>query len=754
MSADEQAKRHTRGRVRMRAPARVSQSGKQPRHASAATTDPLTEVIRPGDPTSLHGLLSLCAQYMTIDDLKLIYHAYEVAAAAHEGTKRQSGEAYIEHPLAVAVILAELAVDAQGIAAALLHDVVEDTSITREDVETQFGATIARVVDGVTKFNVVEAPDLPVVLGQATGTPSPIDVGARREFKARQQVETVRKLFGAMLEDPRVVLLKLADRLHNLRTMEVMLPHKREVKARETLDIYAPLAGRIGLYLFKVELEDFAFKYLYPDDFERVTKRLHELMETRSEWADRMSETIKQRLASAGISAAVNWRMKRPYSAFLDSQQSQMDIGALDDVIAFRVLVNNVEECYLSLNVVYQLWRHYHDSFRDYIAMPKVNGYQSLHTTVFGLDGRLAQLHIRTHRMHVAVQHGAAAQWLEAALKHESGSVDPTQWLKRTASWVGRIANWHNELNLTATEFVETVRGEMFADQVFVFTPKGDVRELPAGATALDLAYRIHTGLGDTATGAWVLTTNREDDLVGVEVPLSYTLRNGDVVRVLRDADSHPRPEWLDIAHTRYALDRIRKSLGRMRRSGQLSEPLPGVIDEEPTAETEPEQPDLLRHPSGRPADVQLARCCCPIPGDAIVGLPGRGRLVSVHRSSCRTLSATVARRRELGAPYATPIPLSWAELPQTDYVLCVNIYGQDHQGLMHQLTIWLAEHGISILRSSAAANQDRAKAAIAMMLLVPGERRADDVMRRLRRSPGVTEVERDRRRGCDGGMA
>jgi GTP diphosphokinase / guanosine-3',5'-bis(diphosphate) 3'-diphosphatase len=741
----------------MRAPARINQPGRRPKRQGAATASPLSEITHPGDPISLHDLLALCAKYMPLDDLKLIYRAYQVAAVAHEGAKRQSGEAYIEHPLAVGAILAELAVDAQGIAAALLHDVVEDTSMSRDEVEQQFGPLIARIVDGVTKFNVVEAPDTAPAheaAPAASVSPTPIDVQRKREFKAHQQVETVRKLFGAMLEDPRVVLLKLADRLHNLRTMEVMQPHQREVKARETLDIYAPLAGRIGLYLFKVELEDFAFKYLYPTDFERVTSRLRELETTRADWAERMCEQIRQKLDGAGISAAVNWRMKRPYSAFLDSQQSQLDIGALDDVIAFRMLVNSVEECYLSLNLVYELWRHYHDSFRDYIAMPKLNGYQSLHTSVFGLDGRLAQLHIRTHRMHIAVQHGAATQWLEAALSRKHGAVDPTQWLERTASWVGRIANWHNELNLTASEFVETVRGEMFADQVFVFTPKGAVRELPAGATALDLAYRIHTGLGDTATGAWVQTTNRQDELVGITVPLSYTLRNGDVVRILRDPNSQPRPEWLDIAHTRYALDRIRRSLARLRRAGALPASLPGAPDEEPTAETEPERPELLRHPSGRPADVQLARCCCPVPGDAIVGLPGRGRLVTIHRTGCRTLSATIARRRELGMAYVETIPLGWAQLPQTDYVLCVTIDGQDHQGLIHQLSIWLAEHGISILRSSAAANQDRAKAAITMMLLVPATRRADDVMRRLRRSPGVTQVERDLRRGCDGGRA
>lgn len=739
----------------MRAPARMNQPGKQARQPAEPSTALLSDGIPPGPPDSLHRLLRLCAQYMPQGDLKLIYAAFQVAEKAHEGTKRQSGEDYIEHPLAVATYLAELAMDAQGIAAALLHDVVEDTKITREDVEAQFGPLVAAIVDGVTKFTAVESPDTsPGQTTMTSGSLAPIDAQTRREDKARQQSETVRKLFGAMLEDPRVVVLKLADRLHNLRTMEVMAQDKREIKARETLDIFAPLAGRIGLYLFKIELEDFAFKYLYPADFARVTDRLREVEVNRRDWADRMCTRIQQKLEGVGISAAVNWRMKRPYSAFLDSQQSQLDIGALDDVIAFRVLVTSVEECYLSLNVVYQLWRHYHDSFRDYIALPKVNGYQSLHTTVFGLDGRLAQLHIRTHRMHVAVQHGVAAQWMEAALSHEPGTVDQAQWLKRTASWVGRIANWHNELNLTASEFVETLRGEMFADQVFVFTPKGAVREMPVGATALDLAYRIHTGLGDTATGAWVLTTNRADELVGMKVPLSYILRSGDVVRILRDPAGKPNPEWLNIATTRYALDRIRRSLGKLRRSGALNDAQPHMVNEEPTAETEPEQPEPLRHPSGRLADVQLARCCCPIPGDAIVGLPGRGRLMTMHRVGCRTLAATVARRRETGVPYTRAIALSWAQLPPMDYVLCVNIYGQDHQGLIHQLSIWLAEHGISVLRSNAVANQDRAKAAIAMMLLIPATRRADDVIRRLRRSPGVTEVERDVRRGCDGGSA
>lgn len=733
----------------MRAPARQDPSGRSARRASVPASPDLTGIARSDDPASLHGLLRLCSQYLNTDDLKLIYRAYQVAAAAHEGTLRQAGEPYIEHPLAVATILAELALDAQGIAAALLHDVVEDTSITREDVERDFGAAIAELVDGVTKFTVVESQDAPPGRGAIRGPLAPQDTAAKREFKIRQQVETTRKLFGAMLHDPRVVLLKLADRLHNLRTMDVMPLHKRQIKARETLDIFAPLAGRIGLYLFKIELEDLAFKYLFPDEFARVTRRLEEVERERAAWADAVCGSIQRELAANGIHAAVNWRMKRPWSAYVDARQSQLDISALHDVIAFRAVVNTPEDCYLAIGLIHRLWRPHADSFRDYIAVAKTNGYQSLHTTVFALEDRLAQLHIRTHRMHVAAQHGVATQWLERAARREAGEIDPAQWLRRTASWVGLIANWQGELNLSASEFVETVRGEMFADQVFVFTPKGDAREMPTGSTVLDLAYRIHTNIGDTATGAWV-QTSRGGEPVSIRVPLSYTLRTGDVVSILRDPASHPRPEWLTIARTRYAQERIKRTLRR----------LPGVdvrlgerlMMDEPSAETEPEQPEPLRLPSGKRAIVHLARCCYPVLGDAIEGVAGRGRLVTVHRSCCRTLRATVARRREEGQPNATPIPLSWSQIPLVDYAICLTIYGLDYAGLMHNISEVVADMGLDILQGAASSNAGRSKAAISIILSSGPGRRPDEIMRRLRSLPGVSRVERDRRRGCDGG--
>jgi GTP diphosphokinase / guanosine-3',5'-bis(diphosphate) 3'-diphosphatase len=730
----------------MRAPARPDPPGRRARRASALAAPDPTRIARAADPASLHGLLHLCAKYLTHDDLKLIYRSYQVAAAAHEGTLRKAGEPYIEHPLAVATILAELALDAHGIAAALLHDVVEDTSVTREDVERDFGAAIAELVDGVTKFNVVETPDAAPGRGGNSGPLVVQGAAAKRELKIRQQVETTRKLFGAMLHDPRVVLLKLADRLHNLRTMEVMPLSSRQIKARETLDIFAPLAGRIGLYLFKIELEDLAFKYLYPDEFARVTRRLEEVERERAAWADAVCQTLQRELAANGVQAAVNWRMKRPWSAYRDARQSQLDIAALHDVFAFRTLLNTTEDCYLAIGLIHRLWRPHADSVHDYIAVPKTNGYQSLHTTVFALDERLAQLHIRTHHMHVAAQHGVAAQWLERAARHEVGEIDPAQWLKRTASWVGLIANWHGELNLSASEFVETVRREMFADQVFVFTPKGDAREMPAGSTALDLAYRIHTNIGDTAISAWV-QTSRGDEPVSMRVPLSYTLRTGDVVSILRDPSSRPRPEWLTIARTRYAQERIKRSLRRMpagATSGRL-------VNEEPSAETEPDEPEPLRLASGKRAIIHLARCCYPVVGDAIEGLIGRRQLVTAHRTCCRTLRAAVKRRREEGLPNATPIPLSWSQVPPLDYAICLTIYGLDYRGLMYDVSAAVADMGLDILQGAASANRGQSKAAISIIVSAGPERRPDEIMRRLRALPGVTRVERDRRRGCDG---
>jgi len=698
---------------------------------------------------SLRALLALCSHYMRPADLKLVRSAYKVANAAHSGVRRRSGEAFIEHPLAVARVLAEFAIDAQGIAAALLHDTVEDTSLTLEDVREQFGDVIANIVDGVTKFSAVELTDARHELDEAIPPPDvPPDDRAQRDRKAREQVETVRKLFLAMGQEPRVVLLKLADRLHNLRTLEVMSRAQREAKSRETLEIFAPLAGRVGLYNIKTELEDLAFSYLHPDEFAHTQRRLREETARHAEWSRRMCERMEHELAERGINAVVIARVKRPYRAWVESQDSGMDVSLLHDLFAFRVLTLSVEMCYQALGVIHHLWHPHDDRIRDYIATPKVNGYRSLHTAVFALDGRLAQIHIRTHAMHRSAQHGVAAIWLERAAL--GATVDPQTPLKAedVPTWVTQLATWHNELGLSAADFVATLRGDLLEEQIFVFTPKGDIRELPAGSTVLDLAYAIHTKVGDHAAAAWVQTNTSQGVLVAREVPIEHVLHTGDVVRVVTDADAQPAPEWLQSVRTRYAREKIARSLRVLRRA----EAEAGSDRRFSEAPVEPDTvaPPPLMHPSGAPAVIELGRCCDPCPGDTIVGVVRLRRAVTIHRMCCRALKRTLARRRARGRPFSQPLHVSWPEIHPAMYRARLLFVGQDHEGLMHELSVCAARQGLNVSASRADANQARYKAAVSLTLDLPADVRLDGVMRRFQTVPGIVSVTRDTSPGCE----
>ncbi len=701
---------------------------------------------------SLSALLGLCSLYMNDDDLALIHEAYQVAEAAHAGVMRRSGEPFIEHTIAVAGILAELAMDAQGIAAALLHDTVEDTTITLDSLSEQFGPVIAAIVDGVTKFDAVETPKdtrgdkgekgsgevAPVAVLPTPALDGAVDPQAARARKLREQAETVRKLFLAMVADPRIVLLKLADRLHNMRTMAAQTPIKREQKSRETIELYAPLAGRIGVHVFQSELEDLAFSFLMPAEYERTVKRLREEEAKRLRWAERMCERMAHELLASGIPAAVNWRVKRPYRAYLETQETGMDVAQLHDVFAFRILVNTSEQCYAALGIIHQLWHPYLERIRDYIAGPKINGYRSLHTAVFALDGRLAQMHIRTHSMHIATQHGIATTWLERAESGEREPVTSALWLAHLPDWVSQLGRWQDELRLSAADFLEALRGEVLEDQIFIFTPKGDVRELPPGATVLDLAYQIHTDIGSHAAGAIIQRNTRQGVLTSRAVGLDYALRTGDVVRILTSAEAVPRPEWLTIVTTRTARERINRSLRSQQRAS--SGALPG----------EPPRPQPLRHPSGRLAQVQFARCCFPCPGDAILGVADRGSGVTIHRTCCRTLRMTLDRRLARGTTNDGTVQVRWDQLPTMPYRMAFAIYGQDHQGLMHQVSECVAQLGLNVYRSVAIAHQDRYKAAILLTLDMLPTTRREQVMRRLRTVQGVTQVERDQRNGCE----
>ncbi len=682
------------------------------------------------EPDSLRALLTMCASYMPAGDLDLIHRAHDIAHHAHAGTRRVSGEPFIEHPLAVARILASLAMDATGIASALLHDTVEDTSITLDEIETRFGPAIAELVDGVTKFEVVDrddSSDLPVPNGRPSA-----------EVRAHQQQETVRKLMVAMIRDPRVVLLKLADRLHNMRTLGSMSPGQRASKARETLEIYVPLASGIGLQVFKSELEDLAFYYQQPDEFERMRQVIEREAQSHLDWASRICEQVERRLLEDGIPAAVNWRLKRPYRAYLETQGSGMDPADLHDLIAFRVLVNSELECYQAMGCVHSLW-HPMDRIRDYIATPKVNGYRSLHTAVFAFDDRKAQFHIRTHVMHRRVQHGVAAQWLERAAHGERVDGAWRLAVEELPTWVAQLDDWHRELRLSAAEFVDALKRDLFDDQVFVFTPKGDIIDLPAGSTPLDFAYRIHTRLGDHYGGARVQTVGPGAIPLMREVSPEYRLQTGDVVNVVKMPEIQVRPDWLRVVRTRNAREHVTRALRAAQRMDEASVWLLG----ERFGEPEPEPVAPVLHPSGKPADVRLARCCYPCPGDDIVGLPGPHAVVTIHRARCRVLRQALGRRPRSGL--AQPLALDWRALPPMTYRMAVAVYGQDHAGLMHELAMCLKDLGINVSGSFARAIQDRNKAIVTLICEIPPGVRAERVFRGLRSIPGIAHVERDR---------
>ncbi|GAC1453094.1 MAG: hypothetical protein PVSMB4_13820 [Ktedonobacterales bacterium] len=684
-----------------------------------------------GEPAGLHALLGMCGAYMSAADLALVQTAYTVAAQAHRGVLRVSGEPFIEHPLAVARILASLAIDAAGIAAALLHDTVEDTHYTLDEIKARFGPDIAEIVDGVTKFSLVELAE------PGSGTTAPGDGRPTSEQRARLQQETVRKLMLAMLRDPRVVLLKLADRLHNLRTLASMSAAQRAVKARETLEIYAPLAGRIGMQLIKAELEDLAFFYLQPEEFARVNRLLEKEAHSRQAWAERVCEHVKRQLAEDGISAAVNWRLKRPYRAYLETQQSGIREEMLHDVIAFRVLVNTQPECYAALGRIHHLWHHL-DRIRDYIANPKVNGYRSLHTAVLALDHRVALFHIRTHEVHRWVQHGVASHWLERAARGEPLDGATRLALDGLSAWVAQLDSWHRDLRLSADDFVNALKSDVFEDQIFVFTPKGHIQDLPAASTPLDFAYRIHTALGDHFAGARVQTRGPDGTPLAREVSVDYALKTGDVVQILTDPNAHPRYEWLAHLRTRSAREKLMRAL-RPREGTEH-----GHLPDEPSAETEPDIPGPLLHPSGKPALVRLGRCCYPCPGDEIVGVPGRGRLVTIHRDCCRVLRRTLAKRQQGAA-----LRVDWRAISPATYRAAIAVYGQDHAGFMHELAECARGQGINLTGSSAQAIQDRNKAIVTLICAFPLNARPEAFFRRLRTLPGVTWVERNTQIGC-----
>jgi len=602
----------------------------------------------------LKELLSAASAYLPPEHVERIREAAEFGAEAHRGQKRKTGEPYIAHPVAAAEVLASLRLDADTIVAAILHDVIEDTPIAKEDLASRFGQSVADIVDGVTKLDQIQ-------------------------FKSREeaQAESFRKMLLAMVRDLRVILVKLADRLHNMRTIEGMAPPRRRAIARETLDIYAPLAERLGLYAMKLELEDLGFHALYPRRYKVIEKALKRARGNQKEFLTRISETINTALSKAGIEAEVEAREKHLYSIYRKMQRKRASLSEIVDVYGLRVIVESVDHCYRALGVVHGAYRPMPGRFKDYIAIPRVNGYQSLHTTLFGPNGQPIEAQIRTRDMHRVSESGIAAHW-----KYKSGEASAGHEQARAREWLSNLISMQEAGS--SEEFLESVRLDLFPDKVYVFTPKGKILRLPHGATVVDFAYAVHTDVGNRCVAAKV------DRRLA---PLRTQLRNGQTVEIVTAPGAIPNPSWVNFVVTAKARAAIRQYLKGLRRSeaielGQrlvnqslaefdlsltdISEnALVATAGELGMADTDelfekvglgerlapliarrlgpaaPSIPGTGGEEGGESAPAPLAiagtegllvsyaRCCFPVPGDPILAYLSSGRGIIIHREDC-----------------------------------------------------------------------------------------------------------------------
>ncbi|WP_136651779.1 RelA/SpoT family protein [Paracoccus aeridis] len=593
-------------------------------------------------------LIALIRNYNPRTNADLIAQAWSYARRMHDGQMRQSGEPYFTHPAAVAAILTEMRLDDATIITALLHDTIEDTRSTWSDIASLFGREIADLVDGVTKLTNL----------QLSGAHS-------------KQAENFRKLFMAMSRDLRVILVKLADRLHNMRTIRSMRPEKQVQKARETMDIYAPLAGRMGMQWMREELEDLAFKVINPEGRSSIIRRFVRLQKETGDIIPKITAEIRSELDNAGIDAEVFGRAKKPFSVWRKMQEKQLSFSRLSDIYGFRIITRSEADCYRALGTIHQIWRVVPGRFKDYISHPKANGYRSIHTTVAGRDGTRIEVQIRTRQMHEVAEAGVAAHWAyrDGVRTRNPFAVDPGEWI---SSLTERFGGEDHD------EFLEHVKLEMYSDQVFVFSPKGDVIQLPKGATPIDFAYAIHTRLGNACVGAKV---------DGMRVPMWTRLKNGQSVEIIAASGQRPQATWLDIVATGRAKAAIRRSLREQDRSRfiRLGSELTRVAFEHvgrkvtdkalrtaarslalpdadellarvgsaelsaqqvlaslyPNLAAAGEDVDASRGVTGLAADQEFSRapCCNPLPGERIVGITYRGKGLVIHAIDCPVLA-------------------------------------------------------------------------------------------------------------------
>ncbi|HVF52643.1 MAG TPA: bifunctional (p)ppGpp synthetase/guanosine-3',5'-bis(diphosphate) 3'-pyrophosphohydrolase [Actinomycetota bacterium] len=696
-------------------------------------------------------------------DIKVIERAYELAEPAHAGQLRKSGDPFISHPLGVASILAQLGLDERTVAAALLHDAVEDTELGLPLIEEELGFDIASLIDGVTKLQSIK-------------------------FRSPEQgrAESLRKMIVATAKDVRVLLIKIADRLHNMRTLDPLPPDKRTLIARETLEIYAPLAHRLGMYAIKWELEDLAFRTLHPKRYEEIEALIQQRQPERERLVDEVSDQILSKLKDVRIKAEVSGRPKHLYSIYEKIVLGGKQFEEIFDLVGIRVVVESVKDCYAALGALHTLLTPVPGRFKDYIAMPKFNMYQSLHTTVIGPSGRPLEIQIRTNEMHRAAEYGIAAHWLYKEQRRGKVSEDEIAWLQRMMDWQQESAD--------PKEFMESLKIDLYADEVFVFTPKGDVLELPRGATPLDFSYSIHTEVGHKTVGARVN---------GRLVPLSHELSSGDAVEIITSkGPAAPSRDWLQIVKTPRARNKIRQWFTRERREDALVQGREALITAmrkqglpvdkisksslmqdaaadlrypdlesmlvavgeghlspqsvttriirlfQPEPESEPEREEIQRKRARRPRGkgvivegvddllVRLARCCTPVPGDSIVGFLTRGRGVSVHRDDCPNAKGLAI------ADEGRMAKVWWDNRQQGTFEVAIQIEALDRTKLLRDITAAISDQGIHIVSSTSRSGKDGiAVLGFTFELADPGH--LEHVIQSVRRVDSVFDVYR-----------
>jgi len=702
--------------------------------------------------------------YLPPPDIALVERAFEFSDTAHRGQFRKSGEPYITHPLAVASILSQWRLDAQGLAAALLHDVMEDTSVTKLELETTFGKPVADMVDGVSKLDQIE-------------------------FTSREeaQAESFRKMLLAMARDVRVILIKLADRLHNMRTLDAMAPPHRRRIARETLDIYAPIANRLGLNALFLELQDLAFKHLYPMRFRILSGAIKAARGNRREVMNRLLDVIREGFAKAGIAAAVTGREKTIYSVYQKMREKRYTFSQVFDIYGVRVLVPDRTACYAALGVLHGAYKPIPGKFKDYIAIPKANGYQSLHTTLFGPFGTPLEAQIRTHDMHRVAEAGVAAHWLYKT----GGELDLAEAQRETHRWLQSLLEIQSE-SRDSKEFLENIKGDLFPEEIYVFTPKGKIMALPRGATAVDFAYGVHTDIGHHCVAARI---NYE------LLPLRTELKNGDHVEILTAPTARPNPSWLSFVATGKARSRIRHFLKglQQKESAALGERLLdqalSTLKVAPEAITWERWESLQREygaksqleiladiglgkrlsfvvaqaltrttakggeeaavttaagdaGSGRHSAltlrgvegvaIQYAKCCRPIPGDAVIGQFRKGQGLLVHTRECVTLKKQRPDPEQL-------VDVEWAPDIQGVFDAGIRLLVADRRGLLAELAMAIADADGNIDNVSMEKSDGGGMIAMFFSVQVKDRRHLAHVMRGMRRVASVKRIQRAR---------